>query len=155
MVTFFFVCFFGLFCCNDICNFWCWKLVQLFLKFFDSLIEHLFVLCFGLFELTWPWMIVVIYQSNIVSWSFLCILLPFSTFLHDLIFFEIEMSSNNSLKSFWWVSNIFNHSELDIGISDNVWIGFIFLLTFLCSLLIFKTRFIEINLFAHNDSLDW
>lgn len=64
------------------------------------------------------------------------------------------MSANNCFKTFGWIFDVIGHSEFDVAISDNVRVGLIFLFTFLSTLLILESRFVEVNLFTHNDGLD-
>lgn len=99
-------------------------------------------------------MIVVIYQSDVVRLSFLCIHLPLSALFKNLALFHVEMSPDYRLKAFWRVPHIFNHCILNVRIPDDIRISFVLLLTFLCALLVFKAWFIEIYLLAHDDCLN-
>lgn len=96
----------------------------------------------------------IVDQSHIVGLSFFSVFLPFSTLLHDLILFQIKVSSDDCFKSFWWIANVFDHCILYIAVSNDVRIGFIFLFTLLCTLLVFKAWFVEVNLFTHDDGLN-
>lgn len=63
------------------------------------------------------------------------------------------MSSDNSLEPFWWIFNILEHSKLNISISNDVRISFIFLLSLDCSLLVLKSRLVEVYFLCHDNTL--
>lgn len=65
------------------------------------------------------------------------------------------MSPDNALKSLGRVLHLFDHGEFDITVSDDIGVGFIFLVAFLCSSLLFEPWLIKEYLFAHNDCLSW
>lgn len=65
------------------------------------------------------------------------------------------MSLDNALKSLRRVLHLFDHGEFYITVSDYIGVGFIFLVAFLCSSLLFEPWLIKEYLFAHYDSLSW
>jgi len=63
------------------------------------------------------------------------------------------MTKDCCFKSFRWFLNLTEHSVFDVTISDNVHIAFVSLFTIWGSRLILESRFIEVNLFRHNNGL--
>lgn len=96
----------------------------------------------------------IIDQADIVCWSFLCVFQPFPAFFHNLVLFEVEVSSDDGLKSLWRVFDVLQHGEFDVSVSDDVGVSLILLFSFLGSLLVLKARLIEVNFLTHNDGLD-
>jgi hypothetical protein len=139
---------------GKICDAGRWQFVELFFKFFDCLFKHLLVLSFAFLELSCPRRVVIVDKTNIVCWSFLCIFKPFVAFFHDFLLLQEKVPLNHRLKSFRGVFNVLQHSELDVSVPHDVRVCFVLLLPFFSALLILKARLIEINLFAHNNSLN-
>lgn len=64
------------------------------------------------------------------------------------------MSSDYGLETFGRVFDVLKHSEFYVTVSDDVSIGFIFLLALRSSLLVLKSWLIEVNVLAHDDGLN-
>jgi hypothetical protein len=96
----------------------------------------------------------VIDQPNIIGLSLLCVFLPFSALFHNLIFFQVEMPTHHSLKPLRWVADVVGHGVLYVTVSDDVRISLVLLFAFLCALLVLKPGLVEVDLLAHDDSLD-
>lgn len=134
---------------------WFWKFVQLFFKLFDGFLKHSFVLSFWFFKGITPVIIVVADESVVWSLSFFSIFEPFLSFFKNFIFFKVEMSLNNMFESFWWIFNVLNHCKFNVTISDDVSISLILLFSFNSSLFMFESGLIEVNLFRHDNGLNW
>lgn len=132
-----------------------WKFVQLFFKFFNGFLKHSFILSFRFFEGITPVIIVVADKSIIWSFSFFSIFEPLFSFLENLIFFKVEMSLDNMFKSFRRIFDVLNHSKFNVTVSDDVGISLVFLFSFNGSLFMLKSRLIKVNLFRHNNGLNW
>ena len=65
------------------------------------------------------------------------------------------MALDYILKTFWWVSDLFDHCILYVTKSYNIAVSLVFLLSFLCTLLSIKSRFIEIDIVTHGNTLGW
>ncbi len=93
-------------------------------------------------------------KSSVSSFSFLSKFEPFLALLQNFSFLKIEVSSDNSFKSFGWVLQILNHRKLNVTISDNIRVSLVFLFSFNCALFMLETGFIKVNLFSHDDTLN-
>jgi hypothetical protein len=78
---------------------------------------------------------------------------PLVALLENFFLLDVEMTLNDVLKTFWWVPDLLDHCVLDIAQSDNVAVGLVFLFAFLGALLSVKSRFIEVDVVTHGDTL--
>lgn len=96
----------------------------------------------------------ITYQAVVGGLSFLGVFQPFVALFHNLVFLEIEVSADYGLETFGRVFDVLKHSEFYVTVSDDVSIGFIFLLALRSSLLVLKSWLIEVNVLAHDDGLN-
>lgn len=111
------------------------------------------ILSFWFLESCRPIIVMIAHQTSIWSLSFFSKFQPFVAFFQNFVFFQVKMSSDNSLETFRRIFNIFQHCKFDITISNNIRVRLILFLSFNCTLLMFKPRLIEIYLFSHDDRL--
>ena len=64
------------------------------------------------------------------------------------------MTPDDSLEAFWRFLKVVDHGEFYIAISDNIGVGFVFLLSLNCSLLVLEAWLVEIDLLCHDDRLN-
>ena len=93
-------------------------------------------------------------QPSIRCFPFLSKFLPFFTFLHYFIFLQVKVTTDNWLKSFGRVLYVFKHCIFDVTISHDVCVSFVLLLSLNCSLLVFESWFVEVNILTHDNWLD-
>lgn len=64
------------------------------------------------------------------------------------------MTTNDSLKAFRRVSDVFQHREFNISVADNIGIGLILLLALNSALFWLEAGLIEVDILTHDDGLD-
>ncbi len=96
----------------------------------------------------------IAHEAVVGSLTLVSQLQPALALLHNLVLLQLEMPANHSLEAFGRVLYVLQHCEFDIAVANDVCIGFILLFSFESALLVFKSGFIEIDIFAHDDGLD-
>lgn len=64
------------------------------------------------------------------------------------------MPSDDSLEAFGWVFDVVDHGEFDVTVPDDVSVCFVFLLALESTLLMLKSRLVEVDILTHDDGLD-
>lgn len=111
------------------------------------------VASFGLLELCRHSHIVLVGEVGVCCFFGLRVLHPLLALLENLLLFQVEMAVDNIFEALRRVLDLVDHRVLDVADPYYVGVSLVLSLTFHFSLLILVPRFIEIDIFVHDDAL--
>jgi len=120
-------------------------LVEGFFEFLHFLLESLLVASLRLLEVFGDVAVVVMSQAGVESFNLACPLDPFVEVSQNFSLLDIEVAADHGLKTFGRVLELAKHCPLNVTISDDIGVAFVFALTVFGTGFALESRFVKVN----------